>query len=101
MASRRQALWLLPASVGAAGLTLFGVASQGTTMAQPLDDSCMTALASMPDLSGLGLPDIASLFGPGVNGPAVNINSGNNISIQTGPSNITLVSPPVSAPTAV
>ena len=87
MASRRHALWLLPASFGAAGLALFGVASPGTAMAQPLGDSCMNALAALPDLSKLGLPDIASLFGPGVTGPGVNINSGNNISIQTGPSN--------------
>ncbi len=80
MASRRHALWLLPASLGVAGLAIFGATYDASTVAQPVDDSCMNALA--------GLPDIASLFGPGVSGPGLNINSGNNISIQSGPNNV-------------
>ena len=88
MASRRHALWLLPASLGVAGLAIFGATYDESTVAQPADDSCMNAPASLPDLSKFGIPDIASLLGPGVSGPGLNINSGNNISIQSGPNNV-------------
>jgi len=78
--------WLLPAALVAAATAFGGYTSQESVIAQPgPEDPCADALGSV-----LGaLPDLGRLIDSGVGGPAVNINSGNNISIQTGPSNVT------------
>jgi hypothetical protein len=63
----------------------------GSAAAQPsLDNPCLTAMNSIGNTVNFppGFPFVGDMFGPGFDGSGVNINSGNNINIQTGPSNI-------------
>jgi hypothetical protein len=83
MAGSRRARWLLPAGAVAVAVAMGGYASAGSAAAEPaVDNPCMNALNNI--FTGVpGIPDLGSPLGPGLN-----INSGNNISIQTGPNNI-------------
>jgi hypothetical protein len=68
-----------------AAAAIGGYPSGGSAAAEPaVDNPCMNAFNNV----FTGMPDLGGLFSPGVSGPGININSGNNISIQTGPNNI-------------
>ncbi len=79
--------WMLSAGLLAVA-AIGGYTPGGSAAAEPgVDNPCMNALNNV--MTGIpGMPDLGNLFGPGVSGQGVNINSGNNISIQNGPSNI-------------
>ena len=82
--------WLLPAALIAVAATLGGCTPGGPALAQPNlpEDLCADAINNVfGGIPGLGLPG-----GPGGNGSGSNIsiNSGNNVSIQTGPNNISI-----------
>lgn len=81
MASLRRAWWFLAAALIATAAFSGGTYAESTVAQDP----CADAVGS---LFG-GIPDLGGLFGSGVSGPGVNMNSGNNISIQMGPDNIT------------
>lgn len=68
------------AAVTAAALS--GVTAAESTAQPNLESPCTAVIGNLFS----GLPDLANLFGSGSN---VNINSGNNISIQTGPNDVT------------
>jgi hypothetical protein len=78
MASRRRAGWLLTGFF-AVTAALSGCALEGSTIAQPGMDPCMTALADVGNI--FGIPDLGNIGSQ--NGSSnVSINSGNTISIQ-------------------
>ncbi|BBY92757.1 hypothetical protein MGALJ_24260 [Mycobacterium gallinarum] len=95
MASRRtnhfSAYLLLPsASIAVAG-AIFGATSWSMAVAQPepLDVCGQTIADVLQDIQGVGVPGASdpNRLNPNGSGATVNINSGNNISVQSGPNN--------------